>query len=482
MDEAAPTKLETLTDSIGITSFTLEDDVFLLPAPAALRRNMRSTQFRPMVVGDIVRDWIRGECDVSVFPYDSDFAPIPECDADPSLRYLWMARTCLANNKMFGGKTKVECGMKWYEYGRLTADKLRTPLSIVFGEVATHNHFVLDRGGKVFKQTAPVIKLPREASEDDHLALLGLLNSSTACFWMKQVCHNKGSTVDQHGARQRTAPFEDFFAFNGTKLQQFPLPAGRPLPTAKLIDSLAANAAAFQPSVIVKLGAPTRFGLDMAKFGLRFARSPMIAAQEELDWECYHLYGLTDAPLTRSFAMTSLASGKSLEAAALSAFVGLELGQRAFEIVLARKMAESSRHTPCAVADGSPGTTAADGTRSVPATFQTTWFARHGSTPITELPASGPTTTANWSSAASNSSNAIPTSGSSNNPNTNAAGTPSRGNPSSNARSANGCSTGWKAILISTDGCRISRKGAKAQRKTRNLILFAPWRLCVKSP
>jgi hypothetical protein len=25
---------------------------------------------------------------------------------------------------------------------------------------ATHNHFVLDRGGKVFKQTAPVIKLP----------------------------------------------------------------------------------------------------------------------------------------------------------------------------------------------------------------------------------------------------------------------------------------------------------------------------------
>jgi hypothetical protein len=29
--------------------------------------------------------------------------------------------------------------------------------------------------------------LPSEATEDDHLALLGLLNSSTACFWMKQV-------------------------------------------------------------------------------------------------------------------------------------------------------------------------------------------------------------------------------------------------------------------------------------------------------
>jgi hypothetical protein len=63
---------------------------------------------------------------------------------------------------------------------------------IAFAEVATHNHFVLDRGGKVFKQTAPVIKLPAGASEDEHLGLLGLLNSSVACFWLKQVCHNKG--------------------------------------------------------------------------------------------------------------------------------------------------------------------------------------------------------------------------------------------------------------------------------------------------
>ena len=63
----------------------------------------------------------------------------------------------------------------------------RIALSIAFAFVATHNHFVLDRGGKVFKQTAPIIKLPADATEDDHLALLGLLNSSTACFWMKQV-------------------------------------------------------------------------------------------------------------------------------------------------------------------------------------------------------------------------------------------------------------------------------------------------------
>jgi hypothetical protein len=58
---------------------------------------------------------------------------------------------------LFGGKTKVQGGLKWFEYGRLTKDKLRTPLSITFAEVATHNHFVLDRGGKVFNMDfAPV--------------------------------------------------------------------------------------------------------------------------------------------------------------------------------------------------------------------------------------------------------------------------------------------------------------------------------------
>ena len=38
-----------------------------------------------------------------------------------------------------------------------------------------------------------MIKLPESATEDDHLALLGVLNSSTACFWLKQVSHNKGN-------------------------------------------------------------------------------------------------------------------------------------------------------------------------------------------------------------------------------------------------------------------------------------------------
>ena len=34
----------------------------------------------------------------------------------------------------------------------MLASAYGTPLSIAFADVATHNHFVLDRGGKVFNR------------------------------------------------------------------------------------------------------------------------------------------------------------------------------------------------------------------------------------------------------------------------------------------------------------------------------------------
>jgi hypothetical protein len=68
----------------------------------------------------------------------------------------------------------------------------------------------------------------------------------------------------------------------------------------------------------------------------------MIALQEELDWRCYRLYDLiSDAP---EFADPP----------------PLWLGERAFEIVMARKIAAGE--------------------------LETAWFARHRSTPITEAP------------------------------------------------------------------------------------------------
>src|SRR5690606_12853402 len=115
------------------------------------------------------------------------------------------------------------------------------------------------------KQTAPVITLPAGSSEDDHLGLLGLLNSSTACFWLKQVSHSKGSTVDQRGARQSTVPWEDFYQCNATKVSQFPLPAQRPLTRARTLDQLAQRLADVRPAAMYAGGVPSRKALDEAR-------------------------------------------------------------------------------------------------------------------------------------------------------------------------------------------------------------------------
>src|SRR5690606_15211270 len=108
-----------------------------------------------------------------------------------------------------------------------------------------------DRGGKVFKQSAPVIKLPADASEDDHLGLLAVLNSSTACFWLKQVSHNKGDSTDTKGARVTGDPAFDTYEFTGTKLQEFPLPAGLAVERGRTLDALAQRASSHTPSEVL---------------------------------------------------------------------------------------------------------------------------------------------------------------------------------------------------------------------------------------
>ena len=182
-------------------------------------------------------------------------------------------------------------GLLWHEYSMFFRNRFRIALSIAFAFVATHNHFVLDRGGKVFKQSAPVIKLPVHAAEEDHLGLLGLLNSSTACFWMKQVFHNKGG--GGIGGGLATEEWEQFYEFDGTKLQRFPLPKETPLNIAQVLDSFAIEWAQSLPAALAERGVPSAMSLNEARARAREIRQRMIALQEELDWRCYQLYGVT---------------------------------------------------------------------------------------------------------------------------------------------------------------------------------------------
>lgn len=342
--------LNSLSTSIGFAAITGEDDAFALPKRVIASLNLHS---RPFVLGDEVRDWALRPSSAVAFPYEETAALLASGAAvnTGAAKHFWSMRTNLRNRLMFG-KSPEQAGLNWWELSFISRDRLAAKSLITFSEVATHNHFVLDRGGKVFKQTAPVIKLPAGSSEDEHLGLLGLLNSSVACFWLKQVCHNKGSTVDQHGARQRTSPFEDFYALNSTKVGEFPLVSDRPIELSRHIDLLAIQLQSQLPSALLANGTvPKRASLDLAHHNAGELRELLIGRQEELDWHCYGLYGLLPAEMSVSDVHEATPES-------------IKLGERAFEIVLARRMAAG--------------------------TEQTTWFERHGSQPTTDIPAHWP--------------------------------------------------------------------------------------------
>ena len=247
---------------------------------------------------------------------------------------LWVARTNLRARMIFG-KTIDELGKPWAVHLENYTSKLRTPRSIAFAFVSTHNHFSLDRSGCLFNERSlsPVIKLPESATEDDHLALLGVLNTSTACFWLKQVNHDKGN----RGGERSTGRFawENFYEFSGTKLEQFPLPANLPLKFGRELDLLA-----HQLAVVTSSEEDDRI------------RGRMIALQEELDWSTYRLYGLIDDDQAAELIVNP------------ESVPPLKLGERAFEILAASQV------------DDDEGAAQ--------------WFARHRSVPITEIPGEWP--------------------------------------------------------------------------------------------
>ena len=336
---------------IGFVGMTHADDLMLAPSRAWARRDVEGDAIKLIGAGDDARDWVVADSESVFFPYDESKKLYTLEDRPAAGALLWPFRTTLGSRATLAGGTYFSENRPWYEWHQLPKDVGAHSWSITFAEVATHNHFVLDRGRKVFKQTAPVIKLPEGTDEDDHLALLGVLNSSTACFFLRAVCFPKGGDpVGREGARVSVEKWSERYAFNASNVEKVPLPAKLPLAFGRELDSLAQQLATQEPSAVCDAVTPSRNALDAARSAWRQIRGRMIAVQEELDWTVYGSYHLLSA---RELAATT--------APKLDELPELNLGERAFEIVLARKVAAGKAETQ--------------------------WFARHNFAPITEVPA-----------------------------------------------------------------------------------------------
>jgi hypothetical protein len=345
LESGAKHVLSHLAADFGRTTHTGEDEAFVLPRGA--ERTLSVTkQVVGLVQGDVVRDWSLTYDVVAVFPYDRADAGTVDVLELSVTRLLWPRRTTLKARLDFG-RTPEQRGLHWFEHSMFFPKRFLTRLSIAGAAVATHNHFVLDRGGTVFKQSAPVIILPEGDSVDEHLSLMGILNSSTACFWLKQVCQTKGSSGMGRGLYDEA--WEFFYDFKTSSIGAVPLPARRPPLLPRALDSLAAQRAALLHDMAsISDDKSLRDYLSQLHARDSDLLARMISLQEELDWQVLAAYGLVsdDLPVLGQSAPP------------------IALGQRAFEIVLARQVAAGET--------------------------ETTWFERHGSTPITEVPADWP--------------------------------------------------------------------------------------------
>jgi hypothetical protein len=338
-------KLGTLAIAVGRGLHTGADDVYFLPRGSVEVAHIPPENRRELVTGDSIRDWTFTIENEAVFPYDAEYRPsLTEALA----RRFWPHRAILAARREPGG-THAEVGLTWFEWSRFHSDRMSTSLLLAHAFVATHNQFMADRGDRVFNRSAPVIRLLPSASESDYMDLLGLLNSSVGCFWLKQVCFPKGGdTVGQDGARIRKILWDVYYEYDGTTLSEFPLPPTRHTATAQQIQIEADSRSAALPARICSATTSTAQLLTDARERAAAHLARMIALQEELDWQVYRLYGLLNEDL-------------SLPPEEVPP---LRLGERPFEIVMARQMAARE--------------------------LETTWFERHGSTPVSELPAHWP--------------------------------------------------------------------------------------------
>lgn len=346
LETSGLSRLHERINVIGRTTHTGLDEAFYIAQASAKTRGLKNSCV-PVVLGEDVRDFRLTALTCALFPYD-DVGHARRLSSLEEM-FFWPNRTILRCRLDFGQRPE-ERGLRWFDHSMFFPDRFALRMSIAFAAIATHNHYVLDRGGKIFKQSAPAIKLPEFATEDDHLALLGVLNSSAGCFWIKQVCQPKSGSGIGRGIQDE--PWEERYDCSSARIELFPLPRDLPLDLGRELDRLAQRMSTVAPLALCGDGVPTRERLDIARVEHEWVQGRMIALQEELDWDVYQRYGLLDD--TESSEL--IAEPGSVP--------GLELGQRAFEILLAQRLEAGE--------------------------VKTEWFVRHRSTPITEIPGEWP--------------------------------------------------------------------------------------------
>ena len=344
LDKLADKKLEDLA-GVGVCLVTLEDDAYRITESCVSRLRFPEKYVRHMVVGNLVRDWIIDGVEPALFPHNSvSFAPelCPESE-----KWLWAFKTNLSNRLWFR-QTQLGRGLTWFEYGHISKEKLKNQITIVYPEIASHNHFCLCENDWVFDRTAPVVKPADDFTRQDVYRLLGFLNSSLVCFWMKQVAHQKQMTGGD-GVRievRSRVPYQ----FATQALRPMPIPkdfetsevGNRIALLAEELHSCASQFSELDSGALLRESSDGTYDEINSQWEANThrrsqLRSRMLVLQEEIDFCVYSLFGLVPNDL--------LSPDVDVPS-------GIRPGQRAFEI--RQGVSEDDYEVPASVPDAWP--------------------------------------------------------------------------------------------------------------------------------
>ncbi|MER7865675.1 BREX-2 system adenine-specific DNA-methyltransferase PglX [Streptomyces cellulosae] len=349
--EEGGTPLKDSVSDMGYGAVTREDSAYMLGARALKRLGVESTQSRFIVEGDKVRNFGFFAPTLSIWPYDDE--TLRAQASDRVLKLLWPFRANLSQRVSFG-KSQLDQGLKWFEYSMFFAHRYRPAGVLSYAFKVSHNHFTLHEGEFVFKQTAPIIKLADPSDDNRKHFLLGVLNSSVIGYWLRQRTQPQGGGAAAH-------PWSWTYEFAVKIVGRAPIPPTDPrIPLLALdLHRYGQKYSEFEATAALREGTCSRETLESVRATQEKLRQSMIAMQEELDWVAYGAYGLlTTAEVTQATLYKGSVDHTAVDVP------NVALGQRAFEIVLARRVAAGE--------------------------VETAWFERHGSTPITEIPAEWP--------------------------------------------------------------------------------------------
>jgi hypothetical protein len=295
--------LNSIVGVSGVMVIPGDDDVLIGGSFAEWkRRRVGSNHLRKFLEGELVRDFQVFEEYCCHFPYSSNGIFTPDSTAD---RHMWKFRALLRKGICFG-KTREQRGMDWREWAMVVKDKFPLGKSLVFPGIATQNHFILEPGEALTKQSLPLFRLKKKFLEQDYYKVFGYVSSSVFCFLMKQACYPKERATGDI-SKVRCRPETNRYDFNSTAVMRLPIPDFKMdgwdyvAQLSKGLEEFGKIATSESPEAIANSlfsgdgrADESVIAIERAEKAAREVRQRAILLQEELDWAVYRLVGLED--------------------------------------------------------------------------------------------------------------------------------------------------------------------------------------------